>query len=242
MKDGFTNNHLDFSTQCPDCFHRFITTGTLRAFAERADFYALCAGQTKDAVKYFFETNAAFLRPDMTDHEKVDALSRLRPNLAWSALWHGGSKRIFRSKKFVTPATVADAIQYFLFGTTQAKVVEQKKKVMEAMEVDESDSDVHLYGEDEDKPARKESSLKKIGKNKRNNISKAGVKRMARKAGVKRIASAGTSLIQDITTAFVQDLMSDSTLAMQHRKAKTLQMRDADLVMQIRRNLNGRGY
>lgn len=130
--------------------------------------------------------------------------------------------------------------------SARAKIVEKVQKL-----VVDDDSDVHLYGEEEEqeqeerekqKKRKDKFTIKTIGKEDRNKISKAAVKRIAKNTGVKRVALTGASRIQDATAAFVEGLIADSTLVMEHRKAKTMQARDTDLVMQIRRNLTGRGY
>lgn len=290
--DGFTDNNVDFTTECPECYHRFITSATLTVFGETAEFPCLCAEQTRDQVKLFTRD---YKDLDVTDAQLVNEIAIKRPELAWNAYWHGRDEGEEEDR-------VADVIQFFLFGSLPqeddidpfarsadfiplpapgaspihpsfeptfgfaevgfAEAVWEGglEDGMDEPEVGyvkmEEHDDVVLFDDEptnnhgpvideedeekEDKKIKHKISLPKIGK--RDQISKAAVKRIATKSGAKRVAKKGTERIQTLTQIFVDDLITSSTLVMNHRKAKTLKDKDADLVMKIWRNKSGRGY
>jgi histone H3/H4 len=252
VNDGFLiDNTLDYSTQCPECYHRFITRGVWSLFGKKEEFPLLCANQTKDAVNHFLESNPFLAQ--VTDAEKVEVLSRWQPALAWNALWH--ERGMAAPLEPLPGMTVAKAIERFLFGERGAnapfKPLSAHSKGMPQHPF--HDDEVLLLDEDDEergqapfkplldsvvgKKARRARGLKGARAPLSNKISKAAVKRIAKRSGVvKQVASTGASRIQDITADFVQNLVAGSTLVMMHRKAKGLQSRDTDLVMQLRRN------
>ena len=105
---GFKDDVVDFTTDCPNCGHSFVTTAVLDVFGENATFPCLCPSQTKDQCDLFFENNQ-----NRTDIEKVVLLATSRPELAWNAYWHGRTK----SNEGNEADCVSDVIQFFLFGT-----------------------------------------------------------------------------------------------------------------------------
>lgn len=242
IRSGFTDNNVDFTTVCPVCQKRIIASAfiTLEG-VPAARFPLLCPDQTRDQVNYFIETRNL---SDRSDEDKVEQLSLRRPALAWNALWHGRGDPL---------KSVKEMIQEFLFGTLPESddpfAAAQNFIPLPPVPPEEQEDEIILFGEgdneeqhnDEEHNNEKHNNEEIRVPGPRPMVGKAAVRRTVRKNGVRRVAKTGASRVQSMADAYINDLVTSSTLATNHRRAKTLTSKDVDLVAAIWRN-QGRSY
>ena len=250
---GFRDDNLDFTTECPVCEERFITTATLKVVGEIATFPCLCRNQTKDQCDFFFEKQKIL---DAGDEEKVERLAELRPDLAWNAYWHGRT----RSNEGVESDSVSDIIQFFLFGTVK-DIFESGPDFVPVNSLDvpsePSDLDADIFSmemdidppviiknevdEDEDEdvilfddepvyvPVKKEKKEKKKEKKSRTELPKVGKQERSNKiskAAVKRISvQAGARRISKKSSTEIQNITDDFLVDLIGKSALLMQHR-----------------
>jgi histone H3/H4 len=161
IRQGFTNNNVDFTTVCGVCGKRGVAMGLMRGLSGArfevvgalSRFPLLCPDQTRDQVAYYLESQNL---TNLSDTNKVIQLALNRPALAWNAYWHG------RTTVGEEDDRVQDVIQFFLFGTLPADpfAAAQDFIAVETIPLElpdegendmQEDDDVILYGE-EDEP------------------------------------------------------------------------------------------